>query len=242
MINIKMVTDIGLVRKENEDTIAGHQNNQNDFIMIVADGMGGHNAGEVASKIACEIIGNKFMELVEKVDYQKFLKDAIYQANKEIYKQSLLNNEYQKMGTTLSAVIYSENKIFTGHVGDSRIYFLNEEKIYQITKDHTLIQAMIDSYTLNEKEASYSRYKNVLIQALGTSKKIAIEIQEIKLPIYYTILICSDGLTGRVNDDTIFNIFTKELILEERLDEAVKMANQLDGSDNVSIIALENRS
>ncbi|MGL5021566.1 MAG: PP2C family protein-serine/threonine phosphatase, partial [Mycoplasmatales bacterium] len=143
---------------------------------------------------------------------------------------------------TATLVIYDNEKIYTGHVGDSRVYFIDNSQIRQLTKDHTLVQAMVDTGTLKPEEVEFSKLKNVLIQALGTSKNITIEIKEIKLPRKFTILICSDGLTGPVKDNQIMSIMNLHLSLKERLEELVQCANDLDGGDNVTVVVMENRS
>ncbi len=240
MFKIGQITDIGLSRKQNEDSLLVTENKVGHKLLVVADGMGGHNAGDVASALAVSIIGRKFEELSsDKIDYKKFIQHIIMLANQEIYKQSLLDSSLSKMGTTVSLMIVTEHRIFTGHVGDSRIYYINNEKIIQISKDHTLVQAMIDSGSLTNTEAENSKYKNVLLQALGTSKKLSVEIKEMKVPNNSKFLICSDGLTGPVSDFKIHEILNNTSSLESKLEKLVYEANSLDGSDNVSIIVME---
>lgn len=242
MINIKVLSDIGIIREQNEDSYVIEQNELGHHLLLVADGMGGHNAGEVASDLVCQIIAKEFNKITEKIDYKKFIEDVIVRANQKVYKESLLNQFYSKMGTTASLVIYDDEKIYTGHVGDSRIYFIDEKQILQITKDHTLVQAMVEAGSLKEEEVEFSKLKNVLIQALGTSKNITIEIKEIKLPKFFSILICSDGLTGPLKNDMIMKIMNLKIPLEERLVKLVNTANDIDGSDNVTVMVMENRS
>ncbi len=242
MINYEFKTSTGPTRKQNEDNYLIEQNTQGHKILVVADGMGGHNAGEIASQMACEIIRKEFLEISNEIDYKKFIKEIIELANNEIYKRSLLDIRYSKMGTTVSLLIWDGKKIYTGHVGDSRIYFINREQILQITKDHTLVQAMVESGTMEVEEIQTSKLKNVLIQALGTSKYITIEIKEIKLPKFFNIILCSDGLTGMVGDGIIKDIINEETALNVRLEKLVNIANQIDGSDNVTVVSFENRS
>lgn len=242
MIQISKRTDVGLVRKDNEDSIRVEQNQFKDQILIMADGMGGHNAGDIASSMACQIIGDLFINLTEPVDYEVFLQQAILEANKQIYQESLQHPDLNKMGTTTSILIYTDKCCYTGHIGDSRIYYINEEKISQITKDHTLVRAMVDSGSMLEGEQKYSKYKNVLLQALGTSKKITVEIKVFEPPTYFCFLLCSDGLTGEVTDEMIFTQMNLDEGLDYRVNSVVDLAKKLDGSDNISVIVLENRS
>jgi serine/threonine protein phosphatase PrpC len=242
MARIESITHVGLSRAQNEDSFIIEENKFGHRLMIVADGMGGHNAGEVASKLVCDIIGEDFLLVDEDVDYKKFIEKVIVKANQEVYKQSLLNTQYSKMGTTVTMVVYDNQRVYTGHIGDSRLYFVDDKNIIQITKDHTLVQAMVEAGTLQPEEVEYSKLKNVLIQALGTSKNITIEIKEIKLPCYYSLLICSDGLSGPVKDEEIRDIINLELSLKDRLELLVNRANEQDGGDNVTVIVMENRS
>ncbi len=242
MINVIAKSDVGKTRKQNEDNVLVLKNKLNHTIIVVADGMGGHNAGEIASEISCEVIKNEFMKLTEPVDYKNFIRQTLLKANKEIYRKSILYTEYAKMGTTTSLLIYDGKRAYIGHIGDSRIYYTNSQNITQITKDHTLVEAMIEAGSLTREQASESRYKNVLLQALGTSKKLTIDIKELKIPKQFKFLICSDGLTGEVTDQEIFEIMNEENDLESRVENLIKLANEKDGSDNVSAIIMENRS
>ena len=239
MTNYIALTDVGLVRQKNEDSIRVVENSFGHKIYILADGMGGHNAGEVASQMVCKIIGDAFEKIIENTDYKKFLKETIYEANREVYKNSLLNIEYNNMGTTLSVIIHAGKRMYTGHVGDSRIYYINDEGIRQLTKDHTLVQAMLDAKTLTEEEAESSKFKNVILQALGTTKAIKLDQAEIKVPQKFKFIICSDGLTGKVTNKEIFSIMHEEKKLESRVTDLISLANEKDGSDNVSVIGIE---
>ena len=144
MLKYSAQTDIGLKRSNNEDSIDVCRNKIGDILFLVADGMGGHNAGEVASEMVREIIISAFKKIDDKqVDYQKFLYDIIKEANTEVYRQSLVEVSQNNMGTTISVMIMQGDRIFVGHVGDSRIYYMTDKRVELLTKDHTLIQAML---------------------------------------------------------------------------------------------------
>lgn len=241
MIEIINKTDVGRSRSQNEDSVVHVTNDLGHELLLVADGMGGHNAGEVASRIACEVIEEEFMKLVKVPDYKQFIQFVLLKANKEIYRKSLLDASCAKMGTTASLVIYDYEKAYVGHIGDSRVYYIDDNQIKQLTKDHTLVEAMVNSGSILREDIGESKYKNVLLQALGTSKKITIEIKEIRLPRYFKILLCSDGLNGKVSDELIKDIVNENGRLSERTDKLIDTANRLDGSDNVSVIIMENR-
>ncbi len=242
MINIIAKSDVGRTRKQNEDNVLVLKNKLNHTIIVVADGMGGHNAGEIASEISCQVISEEFQKIDKPVDYKKFIEETLLKANKDIYRKSILYTEYAKMGTTTSLLIYDGKRAYIGHIGDSRIYYINSQKIMQITKDHTLVEAMIDSGSLSREAASSSRYKNVLLQALGTSKKLTIDIKELKVPKEFKFLICSDGLTGEVTDEEIWKIMNEENDLESKVEKLIDLASEKDGSDNISVVTMENRS
>jgi protein phosphatase len=238
-INYFAKSDVGIIRKNNEDNYCIAENKFGHKIFIVADGMGGHNAGEVASEMACKIISGSFKSLENVPNYKEFLKTSISLANHNIYKQSLIHTEMAKMGTTVSVLIYDSKNVYTGHVGDSRIYYLSSSSIKQITKDHTLVQAMVDSGTLNQEKAKSVKYKNVLLQALGTSQTLTIEIKELKLPNKFRFIMCSDGLTGILTDERIEELYNNGSMIEESVHNLIDMANEIDGSDNVTVIAVE---
>lgn len=239
MIKYHAITDIGPTREKNEDAILVANNKYGDYLFLIADGMGGHNAGEVASNMVKEIVEKEFLALEENVDYREFLERVINHANNEVYKKSLLEIEYNNMGTTLSMMILSGDQIYIGHVGDSRIYFITDKSIRLLTHDHTLVQAMLDAKTITPEEAQNSKFKNVLLQALGTSKNVTLQTLSAKIPEKCRFILCSDGLTGPVSEHEINDIMCSNKPLEERVEMLLKLANFKDGRDNVSIIGVE---
>jgi len=232
-------TDVGMVRKANEDAILFKENKLGHKLFVVADGMGGHNAGDIASQMACDIIGSKFEDIDEEVNYQKFITQVMAEANSTIYNHALVNEECQNMGTTVSMIVHTGTEILIGNVGDSRVYYLDNEQIIQLTKDDTLVQMMIDQETLTEDEAKLSKYRNVLIQAIGSSSKVLIKTKKVKLPRDYKLLLCSDGLTGALEDRDLFDIIHANKDLEEASVALINEANNVDGSDNCSVILIE---
>lgn len=233
-------THVGNVRKINEDSLLAITNVLNHHICIVADGMGGHNAGEVASAIALDVVTKQFMK-AEYTDVKEFLTKTIYLANEKIYVSSLTNEEYSKMGTTLSVLIDTGSNVFIGHIGDSRIYYFNSRtpKYYQITRDHTVVQMLYEQGHLKKEELALHPYKNILAQSLGTSSKISADILEIKLPSYGYLLLCSDGLTDELTDEEIQQIVVGEYSLEQKGDILLQSVLQKRAKDNVSFILME---
>ncbi len=241
MLKHKGMTHVGTVRTNNEDAYLICENRLKDNLYLIADGMGGHNAGEVASGLAAKVVKEKFLELTKPVDYNEFLRDAIQLANDRVYKSSLIDSKYANMGTTLSVLILSKDRIFIGHVGDSRIYYITDKSIQQLTTDHTLVQAMIDSGNISEEDAKTNAYRNVLTQAIGTSRKVTISLIESKIPMRKQIkfLLCSDGLTEGVDDETIHQVLIKNETLATRLNKLMDLALASDSKDNISFIGVE---
>ncbi|WOO88943.1 Stp1/IreP family PP2C-type Ser/Thr phosphatase [Mollicutes bacterium LVI A0078] len=241
MLKHKGITDVGTVRGNNEDTYLICENRLKDNLFLIADGMGGHNAGEVASAMAARTVRELFLDIKAEVDYNDFLRDAIQLANDKVYKASLIDSQYNNMGTTLSVLIISRDRIFIGHVGDSRIYYMTQNTIQQLTTDHTLVQAMIDSGSITKEEAKTNNYRNVLTQAIGTSRKVTISLIESKIPMRKEIkfLLCSDGLTEGVEDEIIHKTMTSSSPLEDKLDKLMNIALNSSSKDNITFIGVE---
>lgn len=241
MLKHKGITDVGTVRGNNEDTYLICENRLKDNLFLIADGMGGHNAGEVASAMAARTVRELFLDIKAEVDYNDFLRDAIQLANDKVYKASLIDSQYNNMGTTLSVLIISRDRIFIGHVGDSRIYYMTQNTIQQLTTDHTLVQAMIDSGSITKEEAKTNNYRNVLTQAIGTSRKVTISLIESKIPMRKEIkfLLCSDGLTEGVEDEIIHKTMTSSSPLEDKLDKLMNIALNSGSKDNITFIGVE---
>ncbi len=203
--------------------------------------MGGHNAGEVASAMAARTIRELFSDITSEVDYNEFLRDAIQIANDKVYKASLIDSQYNNMGTTLSVLVISRDRIYIGHVGDSRIYYMTKNTIQQLTTDHTLVQTMIDNGTISEAEAKTNNYRNVLTQAIGTSRKVTISLIESKIPMRKEIkfLLCSDGLTEGVSDEVIHQVMIGEEELSRKLDHLMQIALKSESKDNITFIGVE---
>ncbi len=241
MLKHKGITNVGTVRGNNEDTYLICENKLKDNLFLIADGMGGHNAGEIASAMASKTIQEKFLAINSEIDYNEFLRDAIQIANDKVYKSSLMYSQYHNMGTTLSVLIISKDRIYIGHVGDSRIYYMTENTIQQLTTDHTLVQAMIDSGSITKEDAKTNNYRNVLTQAIGTSRKVTISLIESKIPMRKEIkfILCSDGLTEGVEDEVIHQIMIQPKELGDKLEELMDIALKSESKDNITFIGIE---
>lgn len=240
-IVIHGITDVGLCREHNEDAISW---DTRLGLALLADGMGGHNAGEVASILAVDSIKTSLADVVTPeivasgvVDYKSVVVDAISFANREINEQSLENPDYAGMGTTLVLVLFLNHSLIYAHVGDSRIYRLRNGEFYRLTSDHSLVQEMIDNGYLTHEEAQESTSRNLITRALGISEEVEVDIADEDTEIGDIYLLCSDGLTDLVSDGEIAAMLTQNRDdLESAARMLVDMANHKGGTDNISVV------
>lgn len=235
MFQISYKTDIGLKRVNNQDSILVCKD---IGLCIVADGMGGHNAGEVASSNAVEFIESYIRENIEKEEKKNLIVNSLLKANKEIYLKSLNNEEYKNMGTTCSLILCENFNVYIGHVGDSRIYYINNDYINQITEDHTFVEKLVESGEITREAAKIHPKRNVITRAVGTEYDLKVDFLSYAVEKKSKILICSDGLTGKIDDSEIFEVVNANTI-EKSVNSLVKLANDRGGSDNISIVLVE---
>jgi protein phosphatase len=235
------LTDTGRVRSHNEDSVTIVKNSSNEHLMIVADGMGGHRAGEVASSMVVTHLGSRFTELSTigtKIDAVNWLKENIDEINSNIIKYGEENPDSHGLGTTVVlALLTSEFLIFV-NIGDSSGYVLKDKKLHKITKEHTLVNFLVETGELTKEEAINHPKKNVLLKALGAADKQELDIFEVD-PHVDAIMLCSDGLTNMLSKDQIEKVLTEEDINEEeKLIKLIKKCNVRGGNDNISIAYL----
>jgi serine/threonine protein phosphatase PrpC len=239
-------TDTGKVREHNEDTIAF---DPDIGLLVLADGMGGYNAGEVASGIAVKTIVNLVRESVEREDLRVpdqatgmsrasiILRDAIHRANKIIYQTARAQPQCEGMGTTVVSALMFDNKIAVAHVGDSRMYRLRNDKFEQVTMDHSLLQELVDRGFYSPEEAQRAANKNYVTRALGVEQSVEVEIQEVPTQKGDFYVLCSDGLSDMVEDDDIhLTISTFGANLETVAKQLIQLSNDNGGRDNVSVV------
>lgn len=233
------LTDIGKLRSMNQDFVYASQqpvgNLQNLF--IVADGMGGHNAGDYASRCAVETMVDYIGSAKEKKPL-RLLNDALQAANREVYKRSLTDRSLMGMGTTLVACTVMEDSLYVINVGDSRLYIV-DDTIDQITKDHSLVEEMVRNGQLEKEDARNHPDKNVITRAIGMKDKVQTDLFDVGLNEKDRCLLCSDGLTNMVEDKEILRIIRESGSLEEAARELKDTANRNGGSDNISVILIE---
>ncbi len=245
-INSVALTDTGKVREHNEDMIGTEAE---IGLFVLADGMGGYNAGEVASGIAVKTIISLVKEAVLREDMAQpdaetgltrpsiILRDAIHRANKIIYHTSKTQPQCEGMGTTVVACLFFDNKISIAHVGDSRLYRLRDNRFEQLTMDHSLLQELVDRGFYSQEEAQRATNKNYVTRALGVEQNVEVEIHEepVLRSDYY--VLCSDGLSDMIEDEDIhLTISTFNANLDTVAKQLIQLSNDNGGRDNVSVI------
>ena len=232
---IGLVSDVGLKRKLNEDS-ACYLERQNFKVYVVADGMGGHNAGEVASKMAAEQIVGYVDENYSLEDEESLISKAIKSANEEIYKFSKTNDKLNGMGTTVTACLVTSQNIYVANVGDSCCMAIKNGELKKITKDHSLVQELLDSGTISEFEAINHPKRNIITRALGTSMDVDVDVFKLKALEYDLFILCSDGLTNEVTKDEILRIISNENNYISIANDLVNLAKEKGGSDNITVL------
>lgn len=231
-------TDQGKVRALNEDNGGVFRNSKGDFLAIVADGMGGHRAGEVASQIAV----NRLQELWSNLDQtltperaEDWFRSNVAIVNKEIMDHSLQNKECEGMGTTLVAAICTELFATVVNIGDSRCYVSNDNGFSQLTEDHSLVNELIKSGQISREDAELHPRKNVLLKAMGTEPVIEMDLKTITFEEDDQLLLCSDGLSNKVSSEVMASILAGDTPLIEKAGTLIDLANQAGGEDNITL-------
>lgn len=231
-------SSIGLIRKQNEDSFCI---NEDLNLIAVADGMGGHQAGEVASSMAVKAFEGYLLEHREAFDVnpQDTMLTAMQEANRIIYETARDNRSQNGMGTTLTVVVLDGGNLFLAHIGDSRAYLIQNQNIRQITQDHSLVNEMVKNGSLTEEQASRHPQKNILTRALGTSPEVITDLAQIKIKKHDLIILCSDGLTNLVNREEILEFAGQENDLDRFAEILVDKAIERGGFDNVTVVVCE---
>ena len=235
------LTDTGMVRDHNEDSVIILENDDGAHLLAVADGMGGHRAGEVASSIAISSLSKRFSESffkMGKAEAVEWIKDATNEINSKIFKHAEENPESKGMGTTLVLAIVTDDYILFGNIGDSSGFVMKDNKIHKVTKDHTLVNLLLAAGELTEEEAKNHPKKNILMNALGINDPIEIDIFDCNMEID-DILLCSDGLTTMVTEEGIEKVLLEDLSVEDKVIKLIKKANNRGGNDNISVAYLK---
>ena len=236
---IGMLSDIGLVRKLNEDYL-GYIEDDKKRLYVVADGMGGHNAGEIASKIAVESTIEYVNTQAEFDDLGNILSNAIKFANNKIYQHALSDSNTSGMGTTITACLIYNGKTIIANVGDSSCFVIKEDGITKVTKDHSLVQQLVDSGSITEEQATNHPNKNIITRALGTNTSVEVDLFHIELAETDKLVLCTDGLTNSVNKNEIYDIATKNNNVDA-VSQLIELSKLKGSTDNISVIILEGK-
>lgn len=245
-LEIVRLTDVGQKRDHNEDTVAS---DAEIGLVVLADGMGGYKAGEVASEIAVLTIVAELKETMAMQEpghadavtgmqvESRLLYEAVAKANESIYSVSQDQPQCAGMGTTLVVGLFTNNKLLAGHIGDSRMYRLRNDEFTQITEDHSLLQEQIKSGLITPEQAKVSHNKNLVTRAVGIDSEVVLELHEHEVEVGDIYLLCSDGLSDLVEDEDIhLTLSTLSANLELAANQLIQMANDNGGKDNISVI------
>ncbi len=231
------LSDIGNFRELNEDYI-DYIIHKDFKLYIIADGMGGHNAGEIASKMAVELIMSFVQDNYNHIRKNKLLISAIEYANEKIHEASLDSIKYNGMGTTVTACLMIDGDIFIANVGDSCCYLIDKEGIRKVTHDHTFVQELLDEGSITEEQAFHHPIKNFITRSVGTYKDIDVDIYRLKDDNFKFLILCTDGLSDEVEKDDILNIVNSSKDINESCSLLINLAKARGGKDNISVLII----
>ena len=233
-------TDVGMVRSGNEDNFAVDASGDRG-LFIVADGMGGHAAGEVASEMAVQTVERELAGLRDLEDRASVdrMKEAMKTANRTIHDRTITEVDKQGMGTTASVLLLSANRYLIGQVGDSRVYMLRDGALQQITKDHSYVQEQVDAGFLTPEQARYHPYSNVITRCVGASPEVEPDLYRGEVRVGDLFLLASDGLTGMVDDRRLQMLLMSRAEPERKVHSLISEANGRGGLDNITAIVVQ---
>ncbi len=236
-------TDPGRARDNNEDSVAI---DETSHVGVLADGMGGYNAGEIASGMATAFIKSEMARWLAETGKQAKVKEirraleiCVDNANRSIFNASGSNPQYSGMGTTLVVGVFRGATLILGHIGDSRCYRLRDGTLSQITKDHSLLQEQIDAGLITQEQAAGSSIKNLVTRALGVEDAVMLEVNEHQVEFGDCYLMCSDGLSDMVDDAEIASILGGPVPMDQKADILIAVANEHGGRDNISVLLVQ---
>ena len=243
MIKAYAKTDVGKVREMNQDYFYISNSLDQVQIYILADGMGGYTGGEIASSLAVQTaknyIENNFREIEkDRESILQLLGSSMEYANMVVYEKAKQNPELQGMGTTMDICLIYNNKVYIGHIGDSRVYRIRNTFIRKLTQDHSYVQKLVKEGTITKEEAAHHPQKNMLMKALGCNAFVEPDVMVKGFLKDDILIMCSDGLTNLVQQETIYELAKKDI--EKAPKELVQLANDRGGYDNVTVITIKN--
>lgn len=234
-------TDIGLVRKTNQDAYNAGALSENAVWAVVCDGMGGANGGNIASETAIDAITKDvlegYREGMDSQEIKELLASALEDANERVYEKAKQDPALEGMGTTAVLTLIQNNVIHLVNVGDSRAYLLTRENVTQITRDHSIVQEMLESGEITEEQARNHPRKNIITRALGVDDTVVVDYFEIPFEEHAKLLLCSDGFYGSLTPERIYH-FSRGLTAERITQRAIELAKEAGGNDNITVITI----
>lgn len=244
-MRFEVLSDIGKKRTVNEDRAAVFTLSNGSILAVIADGMGGHQGGDFASSTAIRMLGEQFMKLdgttLQQDEWTEWLRECIFGINRKLYDYANDNEAFKGMGTTLEVALIYERFCLISHIGDSRIYALTHEGIHQLTDDHSYVNVLIKSGEITQEEAAIHPQRNLIMKALGSERTIDPDFFSIDIEEEMYLLLCTDGLSNKVDNEEIRQIVLSHTTMREKVVTLVERANELGGEDNISVILLQPR-
>lgn len=243
-MEMQFLTDQGLIRSQNEDYGGIFYNTNGQVLSVVADGMGGHKAGDVASKMAVSLlkdIWEKSNEFTSPDKVEQWLSGAIISLNESIYRFAMDKEAYEGMGTTAVITVIAKDFFTVAHIGDSRCYLLNENGFNQITEDHSLVNELVRTGQITKGDAGHHPRKNIVLKALGTEQHVEADIRTLGWERGNKLLLCSDGLTDKVIDDDLRELMESDINIKKIGQKMINLANEYGGEDNISLIIINHK-
>ncbi|MEK5039596.1 Stp1/IreP family PP2C-type Ser/Thr phosphatase [Sporosarcina sp. FSL K6-3457] len=243
-MQFEILSDVGRKRTVNEDSAAVFTLPNGIILAVMADGMGGHLGGDYASSTAIQVIGEQFMKLdstsfEEEQHWAEWLREVVNHVNRLLYNEANENEDLKGMGTTLEAALIREQSCLISHTGDSRVYAINDNGILQVTRDHSYVNVLLDSGEITEEEAAVHPQKNWIMKAIGSEKTIEPDHYSIELNDKSYLLLCTDGLSNKVDEQLIQEVILADTTLRDKVKKLVDLANQMGGEDNISVILID---
>ena len=240
-MQIEYQSDVGRRRNTNQDYASVFTNQEGIKLAILADGMGGHRAGDIASQMAVLNLGNAWEEqdLTDDEKIAQWFIQTIQEENALIYQRGQEQPEYNGMGTTIVAAALSEERFTIAHVGDSRAYLIRDGKIIQLTEDHSLVNELVKSGEISEEMAVNHPRKNILTRSVGMPGTVEVDVSTYIWQLKDRLLLCSDGLTNMLSEEMIETIVNQEGTLSDKVTELINQANEAGGADNITVLLIE---
>lgn len=240
-MQIEFQTSVGRKRKNNQDTVGVYRNQSGVTLAIVADGMGGHQAGDTASYLAVTGLGEVWEQtmLTQKDEVCDWLVEHIQEENARIFDKGSTHPEMFGMGTTIVSTVILENELILAHVGDSRAYIVRDSDIKQLTDDHSLVNELIKTGEISAEMAANHPKKNILVRSIGVPGEVDVDISSVTCQSNDMILLCSDGLTNMLTNEEIKQVVLNGQPLPSRVNELIEQANEAGGTDNITVLLID---